>query len=269
MPSCSPFLIGIVELQVNRLDKEFAELLESYGPYLMKTVGGYPPALSRVLPVNIKAKVQQEVHRYEDVVRVVEKAKSFQLLECMCRKEARLMGRGCDHTLEACLGISNYEGAFDKFPLGKIISREQTLEVLAQSEDEGLVHTTYNVQRGQMFICNCCPCCCGILRSMKDFHVPHVLAKSNFTAVIDSATCESCGVCANERCPMDAIVPDNGAYRVEPERCIGCGACTPTCPPEAIRLVPKPPAQRDDPPDNILEWAFKRAANRGIQISID
>ena len=66
------------------------------------------------------------------------------------------------------------------------------------------------------------------------------MAKSNFVAMINQETCEECGTCADERCPMDAIAEDNGGYRVKPERCIGCGVCTTTCPTESISLIRKP-----------------------------
>ena len=39
-----PFLIGIYELQLNRIDKELAQMFEEYEPMLTRTIGGYEPA---------------------------------------------------------------------------------------------------------------------------------------------------------------------------------------------------------------------------------
>jgi Fe-S-cluster-containing hydrogenase component 2 len=48
---------------------------------------------------------------------------------------------------------------------------------------------------------------------------------------------------------MDALDSSDGATRVDEDRCIGCGLCVPTCPSEALSLVPKsretiPPADQ-------------------------
>jgi Na+-translocating ferredoxin:NAD+ oxidoreductase subunit B len=68
---------------------------------------------------------------------------------------------------------------------------------------------------------------------------------------------------------MNAISETDGAYQVQPERCIGCGVCTNTCPTDSITLIRKPESDQDQPPDNLFDWYFKRANSRGIQISID
>ena len=264
-----PFVVGIYEFQLNRMDEELAELFEEYAPELMKTVGHFEPPLTRVVPVNREIDAQLQVHRYEDMCRMIEEAKSFQLSECICRKERALVGHACKHTLETCLSFSNEEEAFDKYPIGKVISQEEALKVISDAEEEGLVHCTYNVEQGQVFVCNCCPCCCGILRSVKEFKAPYILARSNFVALINQESCAACGVCADERCPMEAVVEKNGAYRVLAERCIGCGVCTPTCPTESIKLIRKPESDWDRPPANLIEWNLKRAASRGIEIKID
>ncbi len=83
----APFVIGIYEFQLNRLDKELADLVEEYSPALMPALGGVGPALGRVVPVNAQIEGKHEVQRYEDVRALMEKAKSFQVTECICRKE--------------------------------------------------------------------------------------------------------------------------------------------------------------------------------------
>jgi Pyruvate/2-oxoacid:ferredoxin oxidoreductase delta subunit len=264
-----PFIVGIYEFQLNRMDKELAELFEEYLPQLMDTVGGFEPAVARVVPVSTEIKQDLHVHRYEDIRRMLENAKSFQVAECICRKEQALEGNPCKHTLETCLFFSPEENAYEKYALGRVISKEEALKVMANAEEEGLVHCTYNIQKGQVFLCNCCSCCCGILRGVKESNAPYILAKSHFVSVIDQESCSACGVCSDECCPMDAIVEDHGIYRVLPERCIGCGACVSSCPTESITLERKPESEHDTPPKNLMDWGFQRAANRGIEITID
>lgn len=265
----APFVVGIFEFQLNRIDKELAELMEEYAPSLIPALGGHQPAITRVVPVNAHIEAKHETLKYEDVRRMFDGCKSFQVMDCICRKEAQLQGKGCDHTMEACLGFAKHEGAFDRYPRGRLISQEEALAIIEKAEEEGLVHNTYNVQSGHMFVCNCCSCCCGLLRGIKNFNAPYLMAGSNYVAEIDQESCEACGLCADERCPMDAIAEDNGSYAVQPERCIGCGVCSNTCPTESITLVRKPESQLDQPPANIMEWYFNRARNRGVPIVVD
>lgn len=51
---------------------------------------------------------------------------------------------------------------------------------------------------------------------------------------IDPDTCLSCGACSEE-CPVQAISEGEGAYVIDPEKCLGCGACAAVCPVEAIK----------------------------------
>ena len=91
-------------------------------------------------------------------------------------------------------------------------------------------------------------------------------AVSNFFADIDQDECVTCGEC-QDRCPMDAIQEQDGAYSVMTDNCIGCGVCTITCPVEgAITLIRKPESEHEEkPPTDMHAWNIQRAANRGIQ----
>jgi MinD superfamily P-loop ATPase len=106
------------------------------------------------------------------------------------------------------------------------------------------------------------------MRGLKEFKVPHMLARSNFVAIIDEESCESCGICREERCPMDAIIEENDVYSVQAERCIGCGLCAVTCPTESITLTRRETSEQDRPSANLLEWQSERAAIRGIKIKV-
>jgi Na+-translocating ferredoxin:NAD+ oxidoreductase subunit B len=260
-----PFVIGIWELQVNRLDKELSDLMAQYGPVFGLSLGTFAPGLMRVIPINAPIEAEHQILPYEDARQWLVSARTFQVAECICRKDAALQGRPCKHTLNTCLSFSDEEAAFDKYPLGRMISRQEALDLLAKAEEEGLVHQTFNAKLKTNAICNCCSCCCPVLGATKNFGLPHLMAKSNFVAMINQETCEECGTCAEERCPMEAIAEDNGGYRVKPERCIGCGVCTTTCPTESISLIRKPEGQRDEPPENLSDWYSKRAASRGIE----
>ena len=259
-----PFVVGIFEFQLSRMDRELAELCEEYAPHLAMTLGGAEPAFARVVPVHRRLDSRATVLAYEDTRSMIEKARSFRVMDCICRVEKALQDKPCSHTLETCLAFSREEDAYENSPVrGRTITRDEALAVLEAAEKEGLVHCTYNFERDQMFVCNCCSCCCGFLRLITDFHTPYGLVRSNWEAVIDEELCAECGVCANERCPVEAVAEtDEGGYRVIGERCIGCGVCVVSCPTEAMQLVPLPEPERTTPPRNIIDWSVQRTANR-------
>jgi Pyruvate/2-oxoacid:ferredoxin oxidoreductase delta subunit len=264
-----PFIFGIFEFQLKRVDREFAELMKEYGPTIMGTVGGYAPAVMRIVPINLEVQARHQVQPYEDLRQMFEKAKSFQVMECICKKEQALLGKPCTYPTEVCLAFANNEGAFERYPSGRIISRDEALHIIKTADDVGLVHATFNAKSNQMFVCNCCSCCCGMLVGVKRFNVPYLMAKSNFVSIIDQETCAACGVCTDERCPMEAITQQEDQYVVQPDRCIGCGVCVPTCPTESISLIRKPESLQVEPPQHLMDWYFKRAENRGIRIMIE
>jgi Na+-translocating ferredoxin:NAD+ oxidoreductase subunit B len=266
-----PFVVGIYEFQMYRIDAELAALCERYWPTLQRTVGGFAPAMARVVPVNTTIDKRGDVLVYEDVRKMIADAQSFHIHECICRKERLLTGHDCDQPLEVCLSFSREAPSPGDFSLGgRDITRDEAIAILEDAERRGLVHSAfYNTQTGHFGLCNCCPCCCGLLRGIKELGVQHLLARSDYVARIDAAACSGCGVCAAERCPVGAIEEDNGAYRVAEGRCIGCGLCASACPADAIRLAERPESERETPPENILLWFWERAQSRGIELKFD
>jgi len=256
-----PFVVGIYEFQLSRIDKELADLFEEYMPTLVRTVGGQKPAVARVIPVNASIDTSLEILPYENLRARIEESRSFLINECICRKEKTLQGEPCKHSTETCMAFTKEEGAYDYFRYaGRVISKDEALRILDATEREGLVHATFNVQQDQMFVCNCCSCCCGFFRALKEFHAPYLLTRSNFVASIDPEDCSGCGVCASERCPMEAIQPADEAYAVIADRCIGCGVCTLTCPTEAIQLIRRAAEEQTLPPKNVIHWAVERTS---------
>ncbi len=266
-----PFVVGIYEFQMYRIDAELAGLCERYWATLHRAIGGFAPALARVVPVNAPIEKKTDILVYEDVRLLLADAQSFHIHECICRKERRLTGHDCAQPLEVCLSFSSKEYSPDDFSLGgRNISKDEAFEILADAERRGLVHSAfYNTKTGHFGLCNCCPDCCGLLRGIRELGSPHLLARSNYTAQIDAADCSACGICAADRCPVGAIREDDGAFVVDETRCIGCGLCASACPTGSITLVARPQSDQETPPDNILEWLYRRAQSRGIDLKFD
>lgn len=257
-----PFIVGIYEYQLNRLDKEMADLFEAYAPTLLRAVGGAAPALTRVVPVDKRIDARLDILPYESVQGIIERAKSFSVRMCICRWENEIQGAPCRHPMETCLEFSYEENAFDTTSFGRPIDRAEAIEILNAAEEHGLVHTTYNVASGNIFVCNCCSCCCGLIRGLKEYNAPHLIARSNFIAAIDPELCVGCGSCAGDRCPVDAITKMNKRFTVQTGKCIGCGVCTAVCRVQAITLIRRSTTEQNLPTKNLLDWRIKRAKSR-------
>ena len=258
-----PWVIGIWEFQLRRMDKEFAQMSREYSMHWGAQFVSHGPEMMQVLPIEKEIQIKQEALSYEQVSGLIENAQSFLVNECICKKEKELLDNPCSKPLEVCLGLDPEPGFFDKNPWGgKVISREQAYEVLNKAEEAGLVHLTSNIESGHWFICNCCGCCCGVLGAAK-MSLPNFI-NSHYYAQIDPNLCEACGTCADERCQVNAIEEGEDAYNIIKENCIGCGLCISTCPAEAIELLRKQPDEMVFPPKDENAWFDERARQRGV-----
>ena len=265
MYSAFPFLVGIHEFQLARIDREYAELFDHYlKEALAESLGNVAPSQVRVYPVEQALDDKINILPFEKVSEMVEKAQSWAVADCICRKEKKLVGEGCEATMNNCIAFSPDPNGFDiEYRGARKATKQEVLELLRKAEDEGLVHNSWNVQDSHVFICNCCTCCCAILRGVRMAKAPYVVAKSNYYAHIDADTCVACGMCADERCPVGAIDSRGDYYEVNRERCIGCGVCVVTCPSGALSLEQKDEAEIDMPPENIVDWTMQKAQKTG------
>lgn len=261
-----PWVVGIYEFQVARMDKEFAQLYEEYRS-LRPRLAINKPQLMQVLPVEKEIPTNFEALPYEKVSSIIENGKSFSVNDCICRKKARLLNKGCDKPLEICMVIGDENGLFDNHPWGgRTISKQEAYELLRKAEEAALVHLTSNVENGQWYICNCCGCCDRQLKVTSE-GLQGVI-NSAFYAEIDPELCVACGICADERCQVKAIEEADGSYRVNRTKCIGCGLCVTTCSTEAMRLIHKTPEEIEPPAKNEMDWWEKKGRARGVDFSV-
>jgi len=262
-----PFAVGFYEEQLPRMDEELATLFEQY---IQETRGGLTSgalAFHRVIPVEEAVPFDLEIFPYERASALLESAKSWGVRNCICRVQQKLVGKGCDHPVENCLVFAPVESAFDHSKVDRAITKEEALRILHEAEEAGLVHCPGNYRDGIHYICNCCTCCCGILRGVAEFGIPTAIAHSDFHAVVDAELCVGCGDCV-ERCQFGALAVPDDRCEVDYGRCVGCGLCAIVCPTDALRLERRPEGETTLPPADIEEWMIRRAEERGISISM-
>ncbi|MCJ7469142.1 4Fe-4S binding protein, partial [Candidatus Bathyarchaeota archaeon] len=227
----APFVVGIYEAQLESMDHELAHLVEEYlanggAVGIMKP----QPALHRVVPAQ-KAVKSEWILPYDDVKAILLQSKTFHLRDCICRVQQDYISRKCDFPLRTCLSFSS----LDRPPHPLDISKEEAIAFLDKAEEMGLVHTVSNVMKGFGYVCNCCGCCCGILRGINEWGIENSVAYANYYAIIDPDECVGCGIC-RKRCQVHAISEQDGISAVNVKKCIGCGLCATGCPNKAAKL---------------------------------
>jgi len=255
------FVVGFWEGQVDRIDRELAGLFEEYLPvYSRSGIWAKAPQL-RTIPVRESIPVNNLVLNYEHVDQIIAGRNKFAVANCICRQEMRLLGHDCGKPLETCLAFDGSADYIVKAGRGRYITRAETLEILRQGEESGLVLQPGN-DRSAGNLCLCCGCCCGALRNLKFSPEPARAASSPFIVELERSACAGCGLCL-ERCQMDALSLPDGQAALDPSRCIGCGLCVTTCPTGALKLARKPESEQRAVPKNVAHMMISLGRSRG------
>ena len=262
------FIGGVWENQMERGDREFAELCEDYfrKGHLRGLFDTEPP-IFRVIPINRAILPQLEVYPFEVAENMLEQAKSWGLRECACKKQKAKVGEPCKYPVSVCLNFSpKKENAFAGDPLTRTITKDEALRILHEAEEAGLVHCSLDAKTDHTYICNCCTCCCTMLRGAVEWGQPHAFIRSNYRSEVDRELCTGCGSCT-EWCQFHALNVTDDVCTVDTSLCVGCGVCSIHCPEGALAIGQRPEAERNEPPASYEEWMTRKIAARGVDPS--
>lgn len=221
----------------------------------------YPWA--RVIPVEKNFAPQVEVLPFERVSEYIKNASSVGLMNCACRTA----NKGCDRPVEVCLTFDKFADWVVESGVGHYIEKSEAQKILESCEKKGLVHTTNNSQQDVTFVCNCCTCCCGILRGLSLLRNPRAFTKSNYQPVVNYEECKKCRSCVRI-CPFKALTfhfghkSDLSDEKVvfNGDLCIGCGLCASACPNDAITLA----KIKDEVPEKSGRDAWMKVQNNRL-----
>ena len=243
-----PIIPGIFEMQfmkgeVSEHTRKLARLFDDYfvvaSGMVRKQVeaasggsAGFP--FARVITVEQEMPVDVTIHPYDRVSTYIDQAEYIAVSVCYCRHHGELLGHPCDKPKDVCMTFGLQAQYVAERGFGRSISKEEAKQVLDRCEEAGLIHCSSNTSQYVNFICNCCECHCGIIRSIKSGIIP-MGAVSSFIVMVDEHECSGCGSCV-DRCQMEALSLNGDAVVRDAERCIGCGLCISVCPTEALKL---------------------------------
>jgi NAD-dependent dihydropyrimidine dehydrogenase PreA subunit len=232
-----PFMQGKMTPELEKLGKLWDDY-QSDG--LGASFAGNPTPLIRVVPVEKSVDASLRVYPYEEVKNIIDSVDFIGLGPCACRVSLHQ----CDKPTETCLFFDAPARFLVEKKCARQITREEAYAVLKRAEEAGLVHTSTNSADRAGIICNCCRCCCILLKGRTKLDIVSTFAPSGFQAEVKAEECSGCGICADERCPMGAIEMKEDVAFVTAEKCIGCGLCVTACPVEAIAFI-----RRSDQPE--------------------
>jgi ferredoxin len=193
----------------------------------------------------------------------IENAKRRIIAPCGCR----VVWGVCDHPLMTCFAcFDRPRGEYYLNQPGRLlkeVSLEETLDIVREAEESGLVHW------GD---CYCCDCCCENLYPVTRDKRFDMMTPNRFRATVNDDLCKGCQDCV-ERCPFDAIEmrPSANSKKLKAsiisENCKGCGLCIVGCkngaltyeivsPPEYLKRPSPPPSQPGGPSRMIPVWGF-------------
>ena len=201
---------------------------------------------TRVIPIERTLEKGKEILPYEKVSQILKDSKTIAVVPCMCRT----MARECDGPIDVCITRDELAIKLLKRGVGKQIDIEETISILNECEELGLVHAVADSSKGFTWLCNCCNCCCDYLKAQRKLGKRYAITKSRYLSAIDSEKCDGCEVCI-DRCHFDALQMHDSSAVVDNRKCFGCGLCASTCPAGAIKL------RAIRPPDHIPEREFK------------
>ena len=170
----APLIVGFYEAQLETMNHTLAHLVEEY-----MAQGGAAgimrpqPAHQRVVPARGTVKTEW-ILPYDDVKALLQNAKTFRIRDCICRVQQRMVGKGCDAPIHNCLSFS--DATLPATP--NDVTLEQALALLDEAEAAALVHSVSNVAQGVSYVCNCCGCCCGILRGITEWNSPAAVSSA-------------------------------------------------------------------------------------------
>jgi H+/Na+-translocating ferredoxin:NAD+ oxidoreductase subunit B len=246
----APFMIGLYEYSVEKMDRELAELCRRYyDEAYQEEMGKSNIPGFKVIPVTRKVDADLVLFPFKKLKEEVRAARKISVADCVCRKETQLMDHGCSYPRETCLSFGAAAEYYIENGMGREITADEAIKILEETDQAGLVHAGANTEHLSN-ICNCCPCCCASMKGMTTKgHNKEKYMNALYEAVIDAEVCLACEECLS-RCPVKAITVEDTA-KVDRNKCLGCGLCAGICPSEAITLYLRP--DRREPFKNTTE----------------
>ena len=278
----SPFVIGIFEFTMMRLDKNvnlkkmsglFHEYFES-NEFIYSNFGNKQRiSIVRALPYEQTVSKEDvcEILDFEKAEKIIDYHNTFAIGICSCRhQELHLGTKECNVPLEMCSSFGVGAQYLIRNNLGKEVSKEEMMANITKAKELGLILSADNVKQTAGFICCCCGCCCHLLSGIKKYGYPGIVVTSNFIAKVNKNDCSGCGLC-EKACPIDVIKMEKDDKinnkkkqfsKIDETLCLGCGVCALKCKKGYLKLQKR--KSRVLYPETFFERLFLQSLERDV-----
>ncbi len=185
----------------------------------------------------------------EDIEKIIDLVDSITRIPCGCR----FLSTGKTDK-RYCFGLS--KGPSGRAPMIpdsatslEVLDRETAKKIFREYDEEGLIHTLWTgVTPYILGLCNCDRDCLAYRMYIEQRGLPSFF-RAEYVSRVDAELCSGCKECYKQ-CQFGAFFYSSGLGKVyiDPTRCFGCGVCRPSCPTNAIELIPR---ERDAAAANI------------------
>jgi Pyruvate/2-oxoacid:ferredoxin oxidoreductase delta subunit len=279
----NPLVVGIFEFTMMRTRTDFDQkavgkliyeyLFEDPSRAFLKelAVAGETQLFRPLVHEDTVKQGYAEVLDWEKATHLIESAGAWTVGLCHCRHVARHRDEECvaasrvrDEPIEVCLSFGEASKHFVRRGTAKEISKQEAMDILVESRELGCVQLGDNVQERPMFICNCCSCCCEVLKGYRMVRDQGLVLSSNFAPEVDHQSCNACALCV-KACPVDALSlsGEKGEQKLtlDIDACLGCGVCATRCNRGALEMVRR--ERRIHTPRTTLERVITMGLERG------
>jgi Pyruvate/2-oxoacid:ferredoxin oxidoreductase delta subunit len=237
---------GTYEHLGSKFDKWFAEWWGRIGtPETVAAIYGSGTPIARVVTREKALPFHTEILPTEVLSHILtSEVQHIAKTTCVCRKKAKLGGKGCDAPIDGiCMWTNEWAIMEAETGEGEMITVDEALKIIDRAQKAELVHSVTFCGK-PWWICQCCRDCCDLL-APRLAGIYQADANSNFLAQVNVEQCNGCEDCVDP-CPAEAItvtLKDKKA-QIDESKCLGCGLCVVECPQNAMSLKKRPEGER-------------------------
>ena len=136
--SAVPYVVGIFEHQLGRMDEGFARDHEEYFETAFgRTIQSFKTPVLRTVPINRQLVADYPVAPFEDVLQIIESQKKIAVAPCVCRTTKKMVGHDCDKPVENCFSFGSHAEYYVENGMGRFITIDEAKEIVTRNEEAG------------------------------------------------------------------------------------------------------------------------------------
>ncbi|MGI6205644.1 MAG: indolepyruvate ferredoxin oxidoreductase subunit alpha [Anaerovoracaceae bacterium] len=187
------------------------------------------------VPMNLEIPDKRDIVSMDMLGDIFRRARTLSVTTCICRVAQEKNGtRKCDFPLDVCISFNEEADGVIAAGVGRQITADEAIGIVKKCHEIGMMQIISNTE-DPLALCNCCRCCCGVVKSMARFETTIGTVSRYLATVADPSRCIGCKTCVR-MCPRETIKFEDGKISIFEGNCFGCGLCVSKCPKGALKM---------------------------------